>query len=27
VTYPIAYGSKQKPVTHWIPAWTLRRKG
>jgi hypothetical protein len=27
VTYPIAYGSRQKTVTHWIPAWTLRRKG
>jgi hypothetical protein len=25
VTYPIAYGSKQRTVTHWIPAWTLRR--
>jgi hypothetical protein len=27
VTYPIAFGSKQKSVTHWIPAWTLHRKG
>ena len=27
VTYPIAYRSRQKTVTHWIPAWTLRRKG
>ena len=26
VTYPIAYGSKRKNVTHWVPAWTLRRK-
>ena len=26
VAYPIAYGSKQRTVTHWIPAWTLRRK-
>jgi hypothetical protein len=26
VAYPISYGSKQKTVTHWIPAWTLRRK-
>jgi len=25
VTYPIAYGSKRKTVTHWVPAWTLRR--
>ena len=24
VTYPIAYGSKRKNVTHWVPAWTLR---
>jgi len=26
VTYPIAYGSKRKTVTHWVPAWVLRRK-
>jgi hypothetical protein len=26
VTYPIAYGSKRKNVTHWVPAWMLRRK-
>jgi hypothetical protein len=26
VTYPIAYGSKRKTVTHWVPAWTLQRK-
>ena len=25
VTYEIAYGAKQKTVTHWVPAWTLRR--
>jgi hypothetical protein len=26
VSYPIAYGSKRKTVTHWVPAWVLRRK-
>jgi hypothetical protein len=26
VTYPIVYGSKRKTVTHWVPAWMLRRK-
>jgi hypothetical protein len=26
VTYPIAYGSRRKTVTHWVPAWMLRRK-
>jgi hypothetical protein len=26
VTYPIAYGSKRKDVTHWVPAWILRRR-
>jgi hypothetical protein len=26
VTYPVAYGSRRRTVTHWIPAWTLRRK-
>ena len=26
VTYPIAYGSKRKNVTHWVPAWMLRRR-
>lgn len=26
VTYEIAYGSSGKSVTHWVPAWTLRRK-
>jgi hypothetical protein len=23
----LSYGSKRRTVTHWIPAWTLRRKG
>jgi hypothetical protein len=27
VTYPVAYGSKRRTVTHWVPAWTLRREG
>ena len=26
VTYEIAYGARRKAVTHWIPAWTLKRK-
>jgi hypothetical protein len=26
VTYPIAYGSRRKAVTHWVPAWTLLPK-
>jgi hypothetical protein len=26
VTYPITYGAKLKAVTHWIPAWVLKRK-
>jgi hypothetical protein len=26
VSYPIAYGSKRKTVTHWVPAWVLRRR-
>jgi hypothetical protein len=26
VTYPIAYGPKRRSVTHWIPAWVLKRK-
>ena len=26
VTYEIAYGSRRKTVTHWVPGWTLRRK-
>ncbi|WP_396925401.1 hypothetical protein [Mycolicibacterium sp.] len=25
VTYDIAYGPKRKAVTHWVPAWTMRR--
>lgn len=25
VTYEIAYGAQRRPVTHWVPAWTLRR--
>ena len=25
VTYEIAYGSRRKAVTHWIPGWTLKR--
>jgi hypothetical protein len=27
VTYAVEFGSKHKTVTHWVPAWTLRRKG
>jgi hypothetical protein len=26
ITYPISYGPKQQQVTHWIPAWLLKRK-
>ena len=26
VTYPIAYGPRRRSVTHWIPAWMLKRK-
>jgi len=26
VTYPVAYGARRTTVTHWVPAWTLRRK-
>jgi hypothetical protein len=26
VTYAIAYGPRRRSVTHWIPAWTLKRK-
>jgi len=26
VTYEIAYGARRKAVTHWIPAWLLKRK-
>jgi hypothetical protein len=25
VTYDISYGTHRRPVTHWVPAWTLRR--
>ncbi len=25
VTYDISYGPKRKAVTHWVPAWTLKR--
>jgi hypothetical protein len=24
VTYRITYGAQSRPVTHWVPAWTLR---
>ena len=24
VSYPIAYGSQRRQVTHWVPAWVLR---
>lgn len=27
VTYQISYGSHHKSVTHWVPAWTLKRRG
>jgi hypothetical protein len=26
VTYPIKFGPKSRPVTHWVPAWTLKLK-
>ena len=26
VTYSIAYGPRRRSVTHWIPAWVLKRK-
>lgn len=26
VTYPVDFGARHKTVTHWVPAWTLRRK-
>jgi hypothetical protein len=26
VTYPIAFGAEQKPVTHWVPGWVLKQK-
>jgi hypothetical protein len=25
VTYDIAYGTRRRAVTHWIPAWMLKR--
>jgi hypothetical protein len=25
VTYEVAYGTQRRSVTHWIPAWTLKR--
>jgi hypothetical protein len=25
VTYEISYGAERRAVTHWVPAWTLRR--
>jgi hypothetical protein len=27
VTYPIKHGTEQGTVTHWIPAWLLRKSG
>lgn len=26
VTYQVAYGPNCRDVTHWVPAWTLRRR-
>jgi hypothetical protein len=26
VTYDVAYGADRRAVTHWVPAWTLKRK-
>jgi hypothetical protein len=26
VTYQVAYGPHCRDVTHWVPAWTLRRR-
>jgi hypothetical protein len=26
VTYLIRFGPKSRPVTHWVPAWTLKLK-
>ncbi|WP_304113678.1 hypothetical protein [Mycolicibacterium bacteremicum] len=23
VTYPVRFGAKERPVTHWVPAWML----
>jgi hypothetical protein len=25
VTYEVAYGPHRREVTHWLPAWTLKR--
>ena len=25
VTYDVAFGAERRPVTHWVPAWMLRR--
>ena len=25
VSYDVVYGSDRRAVTHWVPAWTLRR--
>jgi hypothetical protein len=25
VTYEVVFGARRGPVTHWVPAWTLRR--
>ena len=25
VSYEIAFGAEHRPVTHWVPAWLLRR--
>lgn len=24
VTYPVAFGQRARPVTHWVPAWVLK---
>ncbi len=26
VTYLIKFGPNARPVTHWVPAWTLKAK-
>lgn len=26
VTYPIDYGTNRRTVTHWVPAWMLRKR-
>ena len=25
VTYDVHFGAQRRAVTHWVPAWTLRR--